>query len=656
MLDKKAASSFVVLQTVKRSGTKFIPNYLWDNYEYVIGGEKGNKKKNDAFISMINTIKGIVPQNKNIIAISNFYKKYSNIEEVIKTDSLAEELIKSKKNISFLLNGEMKISAEDKEIQDTVLSQNATKDLSRTCLVTGKDDCIARLHTTIKLTKDTGPLVSFQTSSGYDSYGKQRGYNAPISEEAEFAYTTALNTMLGKDSHNKFRVGNRTFLFWASSKDEAAQQAEESLFDLLGFSEDQVDDPNAKIEQVRKVFKAINSGYLETNLDDRFYILGLAPNSARIAVVYWSETSLKDFAGMILKHFEDMNIVGSERENRPYMGIRNILSEVTRHNNDGTWSKNITPNLPEAVIKSIFQGFPYPYTLLSACIRRLRAECSDKGGIRIGRIAILKAYLNRINDNNNKIDVRLDKNNTNQDYLCGRLFAVLDKIQEDTNDVNSIREHYMNAASSTPASVFATILNLSSHHLENLSNIGQKINFEKIKQEIFSKISANGFPTHLDLQDQGRFFVGYYHQRQDFFTKKEENNDRINDNNKKIEAMLDKDNTNQGYLCGRLFAVLDRIQEDANNINSIRERYMNAASSTPASVFATILNLSSHHSENLSNEGKKVFYEKIKQEIIDKISADGFPAHLDLQDQGRFFVGYYHQKQDFFTKKEENNN
>lgn len=523
MLDKKAASSFVVPQTVKRSGTKFIPNYLWDNYEYIIGGEKGNKKKNDAFISMINTIKGIVPQNKNIIAISNFYKKYSNIEEVIKTDSLAEELIKSKKNISFLLNGEMKISAEDKEIQDTVLSQNATKDLSRTCLVTGKDDCITRLHTTIKLTKDTGPLVSFQTSSGYDSYGKQRGYNAPISEEAEFAYTTALNTMLGKDSHNKFRVGNRTFLFWASSKDEAAQQAEESLFDLLGFSEDQADDPNAKIEQVRKVFKAISSGYLETNLDDRFYILGLAPNSARIAVVYWSETSLKDFAGMILKHFEDMNIVDSERETKPYMGIKSILSEVTRHNNDGTWSKNITPNLPEAITRSIFQGLPYPYTLFSACIRRLRAETDGNSEVRIGRIAILKAYLNRINDNNKKIEVMLDKDNTNQGYLCGRLFAVLDRIQEDANNINSIRERYMNAASSTPASVFATILNLSSHHSENLSNEGKKVFYEKIKQEIIDKISADGFPAHLDLQDQGRFFVGYYQQRQDFFTKKEEN-------------------------------------------------------------------------------------------------------------------------------------
>ena len=116
--------------------------------------------------------------------------------------------------------------------------------------------------------------------------------------------------------------------------------------------------------------------------------------------------------------------------------------------------------------------------------------------------------------------------------------------------------------------------------------------------------------------------------------------------------MLDKENNNQGYLCGRLFAVLDKIQEDANKISSIRERYMNAASSTPSAVFATILNLSVHHSEKLE-EGRRIYFEKLKQEILDKVSADGFPTHLDLQDQGRFFVGYYHQRQDFFRSKTE---
>lgn len=521
MKDKKTAQAFIVLQTVKRSGKKYIPNYLWDNYEYVIGGSGESTKKNKTFLNMIAAFKEQAVNDSYLDAIAKFYKNNGVIEETIKKDLLYDEMLKSNKNISFLLQGEFKIAAEDKAVWDLVLNQN-NDDINGTCLVTGQKRSISRLHTKIKLTKDTGPLVSFKTDRGYDSYGKEQGYNAQISEEAEFAYSTALNAMLQKGSHNKFCVGNRTFVFWASSDNKASEQTEESLFDLLGYTEEEVDDPNAKIEQVRKVFTAIYSGSLKTSLEDRFYILGLAPNSARIAVVYWSESSLREFAGKILQHFKDMEIIDTRKEGKPYMGIKDMFAAVTL---SGKQSE-ATPNLPEAIVNSIFQGTTYPFTLFSACIRRIRAESGshDKKAIRIARMAIIKAYLNRTNSNNQKIEIMLDKSNTNQGYLCGRLFAVLDKIQEDANGISSIRERYMNAASATPASVFATILNLSSHHMEKLTNDGKKIFFEKMKQEIMDKIPATGFPAHLNLQDQGRFFIGYYHQRQEFFTKKEEEN------------------------------------------------------------------------------------------------------------------------------------
>ena len=266
-------------------------------------------------------------------------------------------MLKSNKIISFLLQGEFKIAAEDKAVWDLVLNQN-NDDINGTCLVTGQKRSISRLHTKIMLTKDTGPVVSFKTDRGYDSYGKEQGYNAQISEEAEFAYTTALNAMLQKGSHNKFCVGNRTFVFWASSDNETSEQTEESLFDLLGYTEEEVDDPNAKIEQVRKVFTAIYSGSLKTSLEDRFYILGLAPNSARIAVVYWSESSLREFAGKILQHFKDMEIIDTRKEGKPYMGIKDMLAAVTL---SGKQSE-ATPNLPEAIVNSIFQGTTYPFT------------------------------------------------------------------------------------------------------------------------------------------------------------------------------------------------------------------------------------------------------------------------------------------------------
>lgn len=509
MKDKKTAQTFLVLQTIKRSGRKYAPNILWDNYEYVIGGADESAKKHDTFIRMIEKLKEQVPSDRYLNAISEFYKKNEKLEDIIKNDALYEEMHKSKKNISFLLQGESKIAAENEEVWNLILSQSADDGIYGICLVTGKKDSVARLHTTIKLTKDTGPLVSFKTDRGYDSYGKEQGYNAQISGDAEFAYTTALNAMLQKGSHNKFSVGNRTFVFWASSNSEAAEQTEGSLFDLLGYTEEEVDDPNAKIEQVRKVFTAIYSGSLKTSLEDRFYILGLAPNSARIAVVYWSECSLKEFAGKILCHFEDMKIKDTRIDKKPYMGIKSMLAAVTLNGKQS----EATPNLPEAVVKSIFQGTPYPFTLFSACIRRIRAESGNKDAIRIARMAIIKAYLNRINDNNKKIETMLDKSNTNQGYLCGRLFAVLENLQYAANKQDSIRSGYMNAASSTPSAVYPTILKLSNSHYSKLAKDkkGLAIYFDNQKKEIMAQISD--FPDTLDLSDQGRFFLGYYHQK-----------------------------------------------------------------------------------------------------------------------------------------------
>lgn len=556
-VDNKNGRTYIVKKHVGRSRAA-VANYLYDNSAYTLGvsenkklekleaemnalerneeneerlknlQEKIDKEKKkdqkyfDTFKEKIKSIYSVLHDNPDIEAVYNFYKqKREDIVDEIEKDHLWENIKKNLKysTFSFRIDGDTKILAEKRELLQ--LQNNEESPDVSLCLITGQYGPLVDTTTATMIpgSQAMAKLVSFQVNSGYDSYGKKKCGNAPISKDAEFAYTTALNTMLGKDSRNKFRVGNRTFLFWASTKDDAARQAEESLFDLLAFSEEKTDDPNAKIEQVRKVFTAIYSGNLKTSLEDRFYILGLAPNVARIAVVYWSETSLKEFARMILKHFRDMEIVDGRKDKKPYMGIKEMLSAVTLNGKQS----EATPNLPEAVTKSIFQGYPYPYTLFSACIRRIRAGNS----VPIARAAILKAYLNRIN-NNEEIKTMLDKNNTNQGYLCGRLFAVLDKIQEDANGIHTIRERYMNAASSTPASVFATILNLSYHHSEKLTNDGTRIYYERLKQEIISKISAEGFPAYLDIQDQGRFFVGYYHQRQDFFAKKEESTTQDN--------------------------------------------------------------------------------------------------------------------------------
>lgn len=506
-----------------------VPHCMGDHAGYILGLKevkaKGNfdyakemtrnEKTLTAFKKDVENFFNILPDNSFVQAIHAFYKKFS-LETInaIKHDSHWGDFCKYlAKNITFSVIGINGYAASDNEILQVKKQSKSNENKKAVCLITGvKEKPVNTTYSSFILGgKSNAKLVAFQVNSGYDSYGKKMGLNAPISEEAEFKYTTALLKLLSKNSRNKFRIGDRSFVFWASSNNEASEQTEESLFDLLGYTEEEVDDPNAKIEQVRKVFTAIYSGSLKTSLEDRFYILGLAPNSARIAVVYWSESSLREFAGKILQHFKDMEIIDTRKEGKPYMGIKDMLAAVTL---SGKQSE-ATPNLPEAIVNSIFQGTTYPFTLFSACIRRIRAESGshDKKAIRIARMAIIKAYLNRTNSNNQKIEIMLDKSNTNQGYLCGRLFAVLENLQYAANKQDSIRSGYMNAASSTPSAIYPTILKLSNSHYSKLAKDkkGLAIYFDNQKKEIMAQISD--FPDTLDLSDQGRFFLGYYHQK-----------------------------------------------------------------------------------------------------------------------------------------------
>lgn len=501
-----------------------VAHMLGDNGSYVLGLKKvkldanftyenemkANQKNHTCFIQDVESLFQDLPDNVNVSAIHSFYQRYgiATIKKMEQDACWKDFCMHLDKNITFRIQGNVSLAAADTDVIKQKEKNIVNENKEAICLITGcKRKPVSTTYSTFVGGKSNAKLVAFQINSGYDSYGKKMGMNAPISEEAEFKYTTALLKLLSKGSHNKFKLGDRIFVFWASSNNEASQKMEDGLFDLLGFSDENDDDPNAKIEEVRKVFKAISSGMLKTNLDDRFYILGLAPNSARIAVVYWSETSLKEFASKIEQHFSDMEIVDNRKERKPYMGLRNMLSTVTQ---SGKLS-DVTPNLPESVAKSIFQGIPYPYTLFSSCIRRIRAEDGD---IRITRAAIMKAYLNRLNEKNQKkINIMLDKQNLNPGYLCGRLFAVLENLQFAANGQDTIRASYMNAASSTPSAVFPTILKLSNSHYSKLAKDkkGLAVFFDNQKKEIMAMIQD--FPDTLELSDQGRFFLGYYHQK-----------------------------------------------------------------------------------------------------------------------------------------------
>lgn len=517
-IDKKSAQQFLVKKSVGRS-SGVAPNTLYDNSQYVFGymPEKGNmdkmRKYYDAFKAKIADLSAISPENNTLRSLAKFYEQEpSTIVDCMQHDSLWEEidanLNKKYSLFSFLIEGDAEIVASKQDLIH--LSDDGNNSNGNICLVSGNKGLTSRVHSKTPFQGNSfSSLVSFMEGKGYDSYGKSQGSNAPVSEEAEFAYTTALNHLLRVDSHNKFSIGNRTFLFWASSDSEAAKATEESIFSFFGRTEDN-DDPNKRIELVRQTFMSIYNGNLLSAKDDRFYILGLAPNSARIAVVYWAELPLHEFAKIISQHFANMEITDNRKDKKPYSGLHSILGAVSLEGK----SSNASPNLPDAVVKSIFQGLPYPQTLFSSAIRRIRAEQDVAPYGNPCRVAIIKAYLNRLNDNNNKkINIMLDKENTNQGYLCGRLFAVLENLQYAANKQDSIRSSYMNAASSTPAAVFSTILKLSNSHYGKLAKDkkGLAMYFDAQKEEIIAMLKD--FPETLDLQDQGRFFLGYYHQK-----------------------------------------------------------------------------------------------------------------------------------------------
>jgi CRISPR-associated protein Csd1 len=282
------------------------------------------------------------------------------------------------------------------------------------------------------------------------------------------------------------------------------------------FSEPPKDDPDRGGEAVRLLHESVQKGsYAVSDKDTRFYVLGLAPNAKRISVRFWHVGTVPEMAARFDQHFQDIAIAHGQRDKDALSLFRLLVATAGQGK-----SENIPPNLAGDTMRAILEGTPYPATLLQAAVRRNRAEQE----VTYPRAAIIKASLNRMLRFNNptqekEITMSLDPANNNIGYRLGRLFAALEKVQSDANPgLNAtIRDRFYGAASSTPVTVFGNLLRLSQHHLSKLSD-GLRITREREIQEIMAEIGD--FPAHLHMADQGRFAIGYYHQMQDFFTKK----------------------------------------------------------------------------------------------------------------------------------------
>lgn len=517
---KRIAKTYLVPQAIKRA-SNVAANLLWDNPGYVFGvDDKGKPERaREQHLKFVEAIRSrfAASDDAGIQAVLSFLE-HGNFETVF-LHPLWPEIQETGANLTFRLEGDSEPVCERPAVA-AALSMNDDSDSEKTslCLVSGEEDVIERLHPSVKgvwgAQSSGASIVSFNLDA-FSSYGKSQGGNAPVGRRAVFSYTTVLNHLLAKDSKQRIQVGDASTVFWAATPEHPMEE----LFPGL-FSEPSKDNPDLGTAAVAALLSAPKTGAGSFEDDGtRFYVLGLAPNAARIAVRFWHVKTVGELAVNIRRYFDDLRIVHAPHEPETLSLFRLLVATAMLGK-----SENIPPNLGGDVMRSVIEGLPYPQTMLSGAVRRIRAEHE----VTYPRAAIIKACINR-QSGKEELKVSLDENNTNTAYRLGRLFAVLEKIQEvaQPNINATIRDRFYGAASSTPVSVFSTLLKLKNHHVAKLDERGRKIlyrAFEDNKPDDYIAIIFNNvpdFPAHLNLQDQGRFAIGYYHQRQAFFTKSE---------------------------------------------------------------------------------------------------------------------------------------
>lgn len=398
--------------------------------------------------------------------------------------------------------------------------RSADSDMGQ-CLITGKYAPIERTHPNISgvpgAQSSGAALVSFNAPA-FCSYGHEQGDNAPVSKYAAFAYTTALNRLLADRNHCK-HVGDTTILCWAENAEPVYQDAM-SMF-LFGADEA----TGIQESDVQAALKRLSAGqtvpFLEKELspDQHFYLLGLAPNAARLSVRFFLRDTFGSFAQNLQKHAEEMEIDCSEKEKFRTLPIWAVVNETTR-TVPGQPAKP-SPQLAGDLLRAVLTGGRYPATLLNGVTLRIRAEQN----VTRGRAAVIKAYYlrNYPTELNKEVYTVSLNETTNVPYLLGRLFSVLEAVQKAANPgINTtIKDRYFNAACATPGMSFPTLLRLSQKHLRKL-NDGLATHYDKQITELMAQLPESGFPARLSLPDQGKFTIGYYHQTQKRYAKKNE--------------------------------------------------------------------------------------------------------------------------------------
>lgn len=541
--------TMIVPEQVKRT-VGIVPNFLWDNATYVLGISDQDESKpaysRDRHTAFVQLHKELLTgvNSEGAIALLRFLDGF---EPAIAREHpviapFLDGLLKGG-NLVFTFEGRMlhldpvirRVWEESKAASDAEQMQ---------CLVTGEEARIARLHPSLKRVRGAqssgATLVGFNAAA-YESYGRKQGLNSPVGEPATFAYTTVLNYLLSDANPNRqFTMGDATVVYWAESENRSYEQAISSLIEPPMVEVEEPENQARKhaegvaksvAEKVRRV-QALDLGELLKSLegdDPRFFVLGLAPNAARISVRFFVSEPFTEVVDNIMAHYRDMEIVKEFDSQPTFITMGQILSEtVSKKSRD----KDASPLLSGALLRAILTNQPYPAVLYNALINRVRID-NDDSQLRIQKVnyvraAAIKAYLARKyrfqtgSSIKEVLTVSLNENSTSTAYLLGRLFAVLEKAQRDAlgKDINAtIKDRYFATACGSPRSVFPTLLRLSQHHI---SKSGKRYADWEI-QDILNllEVDRNPFPARLSLDEQGLFILGYYHQRAAIYTKNE---------------------------------------------------------------------------------------------------------------------------------------
>jgi CRISPR-associated protein Csd1 len=519
----------------KPTGSGFNPGFLWDNSAYMLGFRPGDDKPErtrrsfEAFRERHLQAEREV-ESQAFSAVCAFLRSWSPEFAADHASELTD--IVGSFGV-FRLTGAQRFVHDDPTVVRYWERQQHPDDSTEAmCLVSGVVARVARLHEPkIKAVRGAQPsgalLVSFNEEA-YTSYGKDQSYNAPVSRSAVFKYANALNYLLSQQERCLL-LGDSTVVFWAERPNPLEGFVSDLLGDVALPSAKAAVEDTIRAEQVRVFLSQLRAGHARDDALDpdnrtRFFVLALSPNAARLSVRFWIDSTVGELKVRLAQHMADMELAPRPENDRPLFLRRIVLAtgraevdpqgRLKRYDEDA-----VSPLLAGAMARAVLTGAPYPQALLSALVNRIRAD----GAITYVRVAAIKACIarnSRIQGRPKEVPVTLDTSRTAPAYLTGRVFALLEKIQEDSADGQlnaTIKDRYFSAASATPGIVFPRLLRLSQHHLAKLET-PRKIYFERQLGEAMAKL--NGFASRFSLEDQGLFAVGYYHQRQDLFTSK----------------------------------------------------------------------------------------------------------------------------------------